>query len=261
MKLGLPSAIRKLVYATAHRWGYQLVPTNGYRIVPLDTTLPTSLDRFFSMLKRQGFSPKHVIDVGAHKGGWTRCALQYFPHARYTLIEPQAELKQHAQDLLNGRYQIEWLTAGAGDKPGTLNFTVNPRADSSSFRHTRQEAESAGFTQVPVEVLTLNDVVKSRNASPPDLVKIDAEGFDLKVLAGASDLLGTTDVFLLEGSICCPNLENTAAAVIGTMTQAGYRLIDVTDLNRNPKNEVLWLCEFAFLRNGSSLWQGISTYE
>lgn len=173
-------AIKKLIRSTLHRFGYELVPIKA----------PTSspLDRFFAMLKRQGFSPKHVIDVGAHKGTWTRRALEYFPDAYYTLIEPQAELRRYAQDLLDGGYKIEWLTAGAGDRPGILDFTVNLRPDSSSFRLTRQEAESAGFSQIKVEVRTLNDVVRSRKAPPPEMVKIDAEGFDLKVLAGASDL-------------------------------------------------------------------------
>jgi hypothetical protein len=41
------------------------------------------------------------------------------------------------------------------------------------------------------------------------MVKIDAEGFDLKVLEGASDLLGRTDIFLVEVAICCAELENT----------------------------------------------------
>ena len=38
----------------------------------------------------------------------------------------------------------------------------------------------------------------SSGAGLPEMVKIDAEGFDLKVLAGASDLLGKTDIFLVE---------------------------------------------------------------
>ena len=48
-----------------------------------------------------GFAPKHIIDVGANRGLWTRTALQYFPDAHYTLIEPQDHLKTHIQDLLD----------------------------------------------------------------------------------------------------------------------------------------------------------------
>jgi FkbM family methyltransferase len=42
-------------------------------------------------------------------------------------------------------------------------------------------------------MFTLNKLVASSDAGLPEMVKIDAEGFDLKVLAGASDLLAKTD--------------------------------------------------------------------
>jgi len=47
----------------------------------------------FATLKRFGFAPRLVMDIGANHGNWTRCALQYFPEAEYVLIEPQNSLK------------------------------------------------------------------------------------------------------------------------------------------------------------------------
>ena len=68
----------------------------GYRIVRHEPLLPTGvcypaygLELFLSLLKRYGFNPKHIIDVGANKGTWTRRALQFFPEALYTLVEPR----------------------------------------------------------------------------------------------------------------------------------------------------------------------------
>jgi hypothetical protein len=45
------------------------------------------LDSFFSLLKERGFAPKHIMDIGANHGNWTRTALKYFPDAYYTLVE------------------------------------------------------------------------------------------------------------------------------------------------------------------------------
>jgi hypothetical protein len=112
-----------------------------------------------------------------------------------------------------------------------------------------------------VTVKTLNEIVSASSAPPPEMVKIDAEGFDLKVLAGASDLLGRTDIFLVEVAICCPELENTIAKVARWMDEAGYRVVDITDINRSPKYGVLWLCEIAFLRKASPLLAGVASYE
>jgi hypothetical protein len=51
------------------------------------------------------------------------------------------------------------------------------------------------------------------------------------------------------------------AEVMRFMTDVGYNLIDITDLNPSPKHGVLWLCEMAFLREGSSLMKAVTSYE
>ena len=234
----------------------------GFRLVrQSNTELPVfGIDSFFSLLKNFGFAPKHIIDVGANHGNWTRTAIKYFPAASYTLIEPQDQLKLYIADIVKCGYKIRWLNVGAGDKSGTLPFLISHRDHSSTFALTDNQAPSAGLQQITIDVKTLNEIVLSEGIPPPDIVKIDAEGFDLKVLAGASNLLGKTDVFLIEAMFCGP-YENSVASVVAYMTNANYRLIDITDLNRSPKHGVLWLCELAFLRNGSHLLERVTAYE
>jgi len=235
----------------------------GYRLTRLDSVWKPDygLDSFFPLLKDLGFAPRHILDVGANHGNWTRTALRYFPAAQYTLVEPQDHLKTHIQDLLAAGHKITWINAGAGDTPGTFPFTISHRDDSSTFALDAQQARAAGHQQVMLPIRTLNEIVRSTGVPPPDMVKIDAEGLDLKVLTGASDLLGVTDVFLVEACICSSGGPNTAHAVIDFMSRAGYRLIDVTDLNRSPKHHVLWLAEFAFLRTASKLLDRVTSYE
>jgi hypothetical protein len=55
--------------------------------------------------------------------------------------------------------------------------------------------------------------------------------------------------------------ENTLEKVIQTMAHAGYRILDITELNRSPKHGALWLCEVAFLRNASRLFDGIDSFD
>lgn len=234
----------------------------GYRIVKIqDGPRPSEgLNPFFSLLKRLGFEPKHILDIGANRGMWTREALKYFPDARYTLVEPQDYLKAHIQDLIDGGSKIQWINAGASDRSGTLPFTIAASDGSSTFVMTDRHGQSTGSQQKAVPVRTVNEIVYSSGAGTPDMVKIDAEGFDLKVLAGASDLLGKTDVFLVE-AVVCGIYENTAEKVMRFMADAGYRVIDVTDLNRSPKHGLLWLCELAFLRDGSALLDAATSYD
>jgi FkbM family methyltransferase len=234
----------------------------GFRLVRIDDGPRPSegLDPFFSLLQKLGFAPKHILDVGANRGIWTRTAIKHFPNARYTLVEPQDHLKSHIQDLLDRGCKIQWINAGAGDKSGTMPMSISHRDDSSTFVLADRHGHSTGSQQIIVPVKTLNEIVAAGSAGMPEMVKIDAEGFDLKVLAGASDLLGKTDIFLVEAMVCA-SYENSAAEVIHFMAGAGYRLFDITDLNRSPRHGVLWLCELAFLRNASPLLAAVKSYE
>jgi FkbM family methyltransferase len=232
----------------------------GFRLARLASTPKDGLTCFFDAIQRAGFAPRHIVDVGANHGVWTRSALRFFPEAQYTLLEPQDHLKAHVQDLIDRGYKIRWVNAAVGDKSGTLPFTIASRDDSSTLALGGNAAQASGAQQVPMQVTTLNELVASGSAPLPDLVKIDAEGFDLKVLAGASQLMGKTDIFLAEAMVCGP-YENSVLDVVRHMASAGYRLIDITDLERSPKHGVLWLCELAFLRRGSPLLDNATSFE
>jgi len=214
----------------------------------------------FALLQRHGFAPQRVFDVGANRGAWTRAASAFFPEADYLLVEPQGHLKVSVQDLVAAGRRIRWVTAGVSDTSGQLPLTIAPDDVSSNFGMTAEAASAHGYTQAPVEICTLNELVTG-GGGVPDMVKIDVEGFELKVLAGASRLLGRTEVIFIEAAVCATGIENSMAAVIGRMGDAGYQMIDITDLNRSPKHGVLWLCELVFLRCGSALLAHVSSYQ
>jgi FkbM family methyltransferase len=244
--------MKKILQSTLAKFGYRLVRTAN---APKD-----GLTCFFEAIQRAGFAPRHIVDVGANRGNWTRSAIRFFPDAQYTLVEPQDGLKVHVQDLIGRGYKIRWVSAAVGEKPGTLPFTVALRDDSSTLALSEKEVRDSGARQVPMQVITLNELIPSSGALAPDLVKVDAEGFDLKVLTGASNLMGKTDIFLAEAMVCGP-YENSALEVMQFMAGAGYRLIDITGLERSPKHGVLWLCELAFLRGDARWLDGADSFE
>jgi FkbM family methyltransferase len=246
------AVIKRAIQSTLRMFGY------GLSRLPQGTNIASSAygwNNFFPLLRSFGFVPKHIVDIGADKGEWTREATKYFPRAHYTLVEPQDELKIHVQDLIDRGYQIHWINAGAGDEPGVLQLNVFHHDSSSTFCKV-----SDSLKQIPVQVRTVNEIVASIDLPTPEMVKIDAEGFDLKVLTGASELLGKTEIFLVECAIVPQWPENTALAIIQKMAESGYHLVDITDINRSPRWGVLWLCEFAFLHKTSHLLETGKVY-
>lgn len=247
---------RRLIQSALGRFGYRLTPVR----VGAPPIRSDGLNDFFALLKRLGFNPRHVLDVGANRGHWTRAALQYFPESLYTMIEPQDELRVCIQDLVDSGCKIRWIHAGASDKPGMLPFTIRERDDSSNFLLSEAEAQAAGLRRVTVAVRTVDEIIASEKLPVPEMVKIDAEGFDLKVLSGASSLIGRTEIFLIEADVRAGR-PNTLLEVLRRMSENGYELLDITELNRSPKYGVLWLLELAFFRKGSRLLDAAPTYE
>src|SRR5260370_131241 len=156
-----------------------------YRIVRVnDGPRPSEgLSPFFASLQKLGFAPKHIMDVGANRGLWTREAIKFFPDAQYTLVEPQDHLKSHIQDLLDRGCKIHWINGAAGDKSGSMPMSIASRDDSSTLLPKDRYGKATGSRQTTVEVKTLNEIAASCGTPLPDMVKIDAEGFDLRVLA------------------------------------------------------------------------------
>lgn len=232
----------------------------GYRLVPTSRFRPTwSLDHFFPLMQSFGFAPKNIWDVGANHGDWTREALRYFPDSCYTLIEPQDRLRHHIGDLVNRGHKIRWIAAGVGHQSGTFPFYIGWSDEASSFLNVPRIIGEA-TDQLNVTMHTLDELRHILHLPVPEMLKIDAEGFELKVLQGATDILGKTEIVLVEASIGQRDFENTAGAVIAAMDGHGYRLIDITDVNRSPNHGLLWLCEFAFLLKSSTRLDRASKY-
>lgn len=239
----------KLFNPIAKRLGY----VRGQQKVNLKNAFEKNslLEVFFDNIKEMGFSPKHIIDVGANHGTWTRETLKYFPDAYYTLIEPQEWLKPSLQDILDTNSKVSFHAVGAGDKSGSFMFTIVNRDDSCSFRYTEEEAKAGGFKQVEIPIVTLNEMIEKNAALPfPDMIKIDAEGLDINVLEGASDLMGKTEIFLVEAAVFCKKFDNNLLKIVSFMDDKGYSLFEITDLNRPFQPQVLWLVELAFVKKG-----------
>ena len=217
-------------------------------------------DRLFVTLKALGVKPTHVVDVGGNHGNWTRAALGAFPDAKVSLFEPQQKLAEKHKDLAaNSRVALYYK--GLGDFDGTAPFTFHPRDDSSSFVYSASEAAAQGMVQSEVEICRLDTAMAASAFGAPQIVKIDAEGLDLNVLDGAPATIAQAQIVLIEATVACPEYPNTAAIIFQRMDALGFRLFDITDLNRSPVLGVLWLIEAVFVRKDSALAAAATQYK
>lgn len=225
--------------------GFMIVNTNSKNLVE---NTPIPLTNFFQTLKEFNFEPKHIVDVGANHGKWTRNALKFFPNAQITMVEPQYWLKDSIEDVLKSNDKVKLFPFGAGETEGTFNFTIMDIDVSSSFKYTEEEAKEKGYKQIQLPIITLNKLLSENNLPVPDILKIDAEGIDIQVLNGASNYLGKTEIIMIEAGVVNKSFDNSFLKTINYMDEKGYRLFDITELNRPFYPQVLWLVELVFVK-------------
>jgi FkbM family methyltransferase len=198
------------------------------------------------------FKPKHIIDIGSNRGDWTRNARRMFDDALITMVEPQTNLNPFIRDLLaDSRNRI--YNVGIGPMDGEAIFTIHERDDSCSFAFSEETARARGFKQVPVKINCLDTLLAADSWPAPDIVKIDAEGYDIEVLKGAQSALTNCEVLFMEAAVLDATFTNTLSSVIAAASELGFRLFDFSEFVRTPERNLLWVVEAAFIRRNGIL--------
>jgi len=240
--------MKKSLKKIINKFGYTLKKAESRKPTLNSSSKDYLLFNFYTTIQKMGFTPQHIVDVGANHGTWTREALRYFPDAYYTLLEPQNWLKKSFQDILDTNSKVKYYPVGAGENEGSFYFTIVDRDDSCSFRYSQEEAKKAGFEQIEIPVVTLNNLLENSNLPVPDIIKIDAEGLDIDVLKGATNFFGKTEIFMVEAGVVNKSFDNSFLKLINFMDENNYRLFDITDINRPFQPQVLWLVELVFVK-------------
>jgi FkbM family methyltransferase len=126
----------------------------------------------------------HALDLGANIGFHTLgLARKVGPSGRVTAVEPQRYCFQllSANVTLNQHATVHCLRAAVGDSPGQCTVPVHE----PTARHNAGATEvSLGAGQGPTDQVPLV-TVDSLGLTRCDIIKIDTEGFEDRVVSGA----------------------------------------------------------------------------
>ena len=199
-------------------------------------------------LAERGFQPNHILDIGANKARWSTDAKAVFPNSAFTLVEPQIEMKPHLDRFCSNDPDCQWIQAGVGQQNARKLFTVVPDTVSSSFAFTSEQAELSGYEQREVAIYSLDHLIENYIGCIPDIIKIDAEGFEHEILLGGNDAWGKCELVFLEAHMLGDDDHpSSLISLTQTMSDLVYAPYDFTWFGKRPTDEgAIGLCEVAF---------------
>jgi FkbM family methyltransferase len=156
-------------------------------------------------LLRSGIEPRCIVDAGANIGQFALAATTVWPGIPIHSFEPLPAALAGLRDLASRHPHILPSGCALGAEPGTAKLRVTSYDLSSSLlplhaHHRELYPDITETDAVEVEVRTLAQIVPELSGPDPRLLKLDVQGFEHRVLAGAGPDLAAFRWILLETS-------------------------------------------------------------
>jgi FkbM family methyltransferase len=189
------------------------------------------------IMRSRGIPVRTVLDVGVLNG--TPELLQAYPDRMHLLFEPVAEFGPSIEQTYKNTPHF-LVQAAVSDCSGETHLDTKTIMAGLSISHSYM-TESAQQSTRTVRKVSLDDYLRENPAKPPYLLKIDIDGFEMKVLQGATETLKETSAVIIEVTVY------DLVERIGFLQQLGFRLFDISE----PcyYDDSLWQADAVLIRN------------
>ena len=198
------------------------------------------------------------FDIGANIGQTTDDIRNIFPDSEIWAFEPVKKTFEILKVNTNNK-NVNCFQLGFGDKNFETEIFVKKDGSDSRMNSILNE-ENSNINSVEkekIKIETLDTFCKIHDINKIDYVKIDTEGYDLKVLKGSYELLNDQKISFVEVEVSM-NPENTLHVkfedVKEYMESFDYRVYGIYD----QKNE--WKTNTPILRRVNILFVSKTTY-
>lgn len=202
-----------------------------------------SLSWTLNNLKKIGYQPKMVLDIGAYQGYWTRDLLRVFPEASILMIEGQESKRAILSKLINDKCSLEIALLSTKD-----DELVSFVCDETNSRIQLGNKENLTKTR------TLKSVVDAQQlVTPPDFIKIDIQGHEIEAMNGGIEIVKQAEFVLLECTVLDLDGDNHPVIldIMNYMDKLNFQLYDISQFMRRPLDLALFQVDALFIRRDS----------
>lgn len=180
-----------------------------------------------------------VFDIGANLGFSTASYRQMFPDATIHAFEPHPKAFDQLREKFRADGKVILNNCGVADQPGRLQFNLSNDIASSSFlaiSNTSPYVRGIGLSMVEtceVAVTSVDEYCSAQGIDRIDFMKLDVQGFERKVLDGASRMLKRHAIGVIQTEIVFRDFytESSSFFEIEECLQAhGYSLRCIYDI-------------------------------
>lgn len=213
--------------------------------------------KFFRILG--GGKNSIIFDVGAHRGESVNFYKRIFPYSKIFSFEPESENFYELTKVC-----IEKNKSGKGSAQ-CFNFAIAEKTGYQSFYRQKMNhlggllpvhkasKDSIGYAKralnkpMMVKTTSIDLFCQEKKIQHIDILKIDVQGCEAKVLSGAQAMLKKCKICVLEISFF--DFYGTATSIVEIekfLAPAGFRLWDISKISKNPKNLRTDWAEFVY---------------
>ena len=215
------------------------------------------------ILKKLNFKKPIFLDVGAFKGIWISKYLKKFPNLVAYLIEPHEKSYLYLREKFKNYENISLFKMGLSNSNEVQKVNINSKSYTNSFlEFDKNVSKSWKYEQFQnlykeeVKMQKLTDFVKENNIPKINILKLDVQGYESRVLNGAENLLrdNLIDLILLE-VINVPTYKDQSriSEIFNIFEDYNYSLYGIYDIEKNPKRSRLQQFDALFFKSSLNL--------
>lgn len=208
------------------------------------------LEKSLIRSKELGFSPQTIFDVGAYKGDFAKTCLSIWPKANIVCFEPLESKVRILKSWSEKESRVKVIQGLLGSKDvENVKFNMNETASS-----VLDERDSTNFEVAHLPMRKLDTCIEEFKLNPPNLLKIDTQGYEFQILEGILKNLMHVEVVIAElNHIDIHKDVKLAEEVIHLLYLNGFTIYDFVELHRRPLDNVIWQTDIMFVKKDSIL--------